>query len=291
MVGVLRRTVRRELAPTRLRPSVRHGALVSAALGVAALATLLAREMPAQQAASHAELARAAAEIRRIIAELEDTRKKIVDEGHVLVELGGAVALVERERVENLFILALREGKMDLDQVEPAASRVGQMTGIYVTQILDPQLASARRDLADLEARSRAPGPTTPTSVPGLIARWPNSMDWRGVRGVAAGIFAVPCSFGGRELPPVEGTFRLELTGEGTIRGTIVSDMVEHPVHGTIDANGNATGGGAGDMGSQFSWRVTFARSGDYLLIASGTVSLVPALEGAECRPTSLTQR
>jgi hypothetical protein len=243
----------------------------------------------AQQAASAGELERNAAELREYIAELEDTRNKIVTEGHVLLELGTAVVLVERERVEGLFVLALFEGKMTPEQVEPAAKRIGQMTGIYRTQILDPQLASARRRLEEVQALIRTRGTTRPAA--GLIAQWPDPMDWRRVRGVAAGIFVVHCSHDGKELPAEEGTFRLELTGEGTITGSILSADAEYPVHGTIDANGNALGGGAGGIGSQYSWTVKFARSGDYLVMTSHTLSLVPAFDGATCRPGYIRQQ
>lgn len=180
---------------------------------------------------------------------------------------------------------------MKPDQIEPAAARIGKMTRIYLTGILDPALEQAKRRRDELKAevtRRSAPPPAVP--MVGSTAYWPIPMDWTKVRGRIRGTYVVECSYKGDPLPPLKGPFELDFRGDGSILGTYESDRVQWPVNGKIDSRGEATGGGAGEA-AHYSWVASFDRSGDNIVMTKHTLRVVPDDSDTSCKPGYMRQQ
>ena len=273
-----------------LRLLFRQGAAAVVALGAAGV------PLPAiAQSADSVRLKQELADLREELRELEDTKSKIENDGHVLVvgetgPIAGTLGvLVERERVESLFVLGLLDGTLTDADVVQQASRMGQMTRIYVREILEPDLAALRRkvDVFETELTNRRMGVR---ASGGSTTNWPIPMDWKAVRGTVRGSYRVQCSYEGDPLPPAQGRFELEFTGTGTVRGTYEDEGTQWPVNGSIDASGQAAGGGIGPSSARYSWTARFQRWANDLVMSSHSLVVVPEHDDTTCNPGYMRQ-
>jgi hypothetical protein len=245
---------------------------------VAAIALLagLAGSAAAQTATDEAVMKRMM-ELDAEILELEDVIRKIETQGHVTLVTRAGGALLSREQIESLFVTLAFNGA-DPSQLAADARQVGIGTRIYLNDVIKPDLERARRDREGLLNRPLGASPTVD---------WPVPMDWMFVRGTIQGTYHIPCSFEGKPLPPLQGPFRLNLTGDGGVAAWFTNDFGETSAEGTISADGGARGSGmaGGGVAARYSWSVRFVRSGDTLMMSSHTLQLEPEDAAARCEP------
>jgi hypothetical protein len=112
-------------------------------------------------------------------------------------------------------------------------------------------------------------------------------MEWTGVRGEIRGGYVVRCLYEGDPMPADQGTFRLQLVGDGSVAGTYENASVQWPVSGAIDSGGIARGQGSRDS-ETFRWAIDLARSGNRLTMSSGSLQVTSGEAGISCEPGSL---
>jgi hypothetical protein len=212
---------------------------------------------------------------------LQDTKNLIQTQAHVL--LPGANVLVPREQAANLFVVLLREGRMQLTEVEPYAETLRRTTQTYAQNIVQPQLDSLSRALETLQTelgrQRRGPGA-------GAVADFPPGVyDWRDVRGDMSGSWFVNCSDPEGKVFQSNGTFQLQLVGDGSVRAFFNDESGAWPADGTIVKHGVGTGSGRNAYGS-IQWRILFGRLGNQIALQDDyyTFTFTPNEAGYTCR-------
>jgi hypothetical protein len=173
--------------------------------------------------------------------------------------------LVPREQAASLFVVLLREGRMQLTEVEAYAETLRRTTRTYAQNIIRPQLESLSRKLETLQGelgrqRRSAAGA-------GAIADFPAPLtDWQEVRGDLHGSWYGNCSDSKGQVYQSSGTFRLQLVGDGRVLAFFNDGQHDWPAYGTITSDGRASGRGR-DGYATISWNILFGRLGSYLAI------------------------
>jgi hypothetical protein len=212
----------------------------------------------------------------------QETKDLIEVQAHVL--LPGANVLVPRETAANLFVVLLREGRMQLTEVEAYAETLRRTTQTYARNIVQPQLDSLSRKLETLRTelgRQRgAPGD-------GAVAIFPAPLrDWQEVRGELQGNWYDDCADSEGQVYQSNGTFRIQLVGDGSVRAFFNDGRYDWPIDGTILTDGRAFGRGKDNFGT-ISWNILFARLGNQLAIQGSNYGFTytPDRPGYTCRP------
>lgn len=229
------------------------------------------------------------------IAELEDVKRLIENDKHVVLLSGAAGALVTREQAESFLVTQMFEGKVSGAQVAEYAQMIGMGTRIFLQEHVIRGIAELERErtrllaLQKLPASSRPPFPNPALGAgstdPGGVD-WPAPMDWLKVRGTTTGRYSIWCSSGEDSRIELKGGFRITLEGNGTVTGTYEDDAVQWPAPGRIDASGVGTGEGANAYGS-YRYRVQFVRNG-LALSLGGNTWFTPTASDYRCTAGSL---
>jgi hypothetical protein len=241
--------------------------------------------------------------LNREIVELETIRDKIEKEHHVVIvytdEVGGkGASMITSQQAGELFGARVFEGRLDPASIPAEIARIRLATNIYLRDYILPDLEEARKCWAQLNGTAPpTPAPTTPSAAASAI-EWPAPMDWIKVKGVVRGSYVAECA-GYRDYPAIRsaGTWRLELLGDGNVRGIFVDGARESSGIGSIKTDGSASGVSRSSNVEMplLGWTARFERSGVDLLMSSHTLDLRSAERGrfsilVECKPGYMRQ-
>ena len=234
--------------------------------------------------------------VRAEIVDLEEIKRKIEVEHHVLLLSPGGVVLVTSEQAGSVFGAAVFQGALDPDSIPSRVNVLRAMTRIYLRDIIEAGLKDSR---ACLERTGQPPPPrsTTPSAAASQID-WPVPMEWIGVKGVVGGSYLAECT-GYRDYAPFRsaGTWRLEFLGNGRMAGVFEDDARRYTITGDIKTDGSASGEARSGNSEvpHLVWSTQFQRSGVDLLLSSHKLDLMAAARGphsvlVECKPGYMRQ-
>jgi hypothetical protein len=239
---------------------------------------------------------RLALRTRDEIVDLEEVKRKIEVEHHVLLVAPDGVILATPEQAGGLFGAAVFKGGVHPDSIPSLIRTIRVITNIYLRDHIEAGLKKSR---ACLERIGQPPPPrsTTPSAAASQID-WPVPMDWIAVKGEVRGSYVAECA-GYRDRPAFRsaGTWRLEFLGDGQVRGVFGDDARQYSGLGAIKADGSASGESRSSNAEvpHLKWTTQFQRTGVDLVISSHTLDLWPAERGphsllVECKPGDMRQ-
>lgn len=218
------------------------------------------------------------ATIRGLIEEFESGRTMIVasnpPSGY------GWFLVVPRERAGDIGGWMVISGQLHPDSV---ASWTRQQLALSRGAV-----EVMKQQIVQLESRRIAPPPPPAGNAaqPAGVASFPVPMDWREVRGFVRGTYSIQCYHLNSTLPPIRGTFYLELRGRGIVAGsfTDTDERTMQEMNGEISDSGLANGG-ARSTNATTGWSARFVRAGNALKVENPQFSMVPFGDGARCDP------
>jgi hypothetical protein len=278
----------------------RTRALAGTALAVLALFAGGSKARAQCTAATETEKVRLTLEVNRKISDLETIKHQIEVEHHVIILYPGGAGMVTSEQAGELFGAAVFEGGLNPDSIGARIAEIRYATNLYLRDYILPDLQGQRECWEQLNGMAPAPppAPTTPSAAAASAIEWPVPMDWIKVKGVARGSYVAECA-GYRDYPAFRsaGTWRLELIGDGKVRGIFVDGAIEYSGVGSINASGSASGLSRSSNVELplLGWTAQFERSGADLLMSSHTLDLRSAERGpfsilVECKPGYMRQ-
>ena len=240
---------------------------------------------------------RLALRTRDEIVDLEEVKRKIEVEHHVLLLSPDGVILATPEQAGGLFGAAVFKGGVHPDSIPSLIRTIRVITNIYLRDHIEADLKDSRACLERLDRHVTPRPPTTPSAADWQID-WPEPMNWIGVKGAVRGSYVAECA-GYRDYPAFRsaGTWMLELLGDGKVRGVFGDEARQYSGLGAIKADGSASGESRSTNAEvpHLKWTAQFQRSGADLVISSHTLDPWPAERGprsllVECKPGYMRQ-
>jgi len=285
-----------------LEPMGRTAALAGTALAILALLagaeTVRAQCDPTTM--TEGEKVRLAMRTRDEMVELDEIKRKIEVEHHVLTIFPDGVALVTPQQAGGLFGAAVFKGGVHPDSIPSLIRTMRVATNVYLRDIIEPGLKKARECWERLNGTAPPPPESTPPSAAASAIDWPVPMDWLGVKGVVRGTYVAECAGNpsrGYSAVKSAGSYRLEFLGDGKVRGIFGDDVRQYSGLGDIKADGSASGESRSTNEEAFrlGWSAQFQRSGVDLAMSSHKLDLMPSQRGphsilVECKPGYMRQ-
>ncbi|MFN2383556.1 MAG: hypothetical protein ABR559_04760 [Gemmatimonadota bacterium] len=216
------------------------------------------------------------------VRDLEEVARKIRGENFRLVIGGtgeGSVILVSPEQVESLFVSALLNGTMKVEQAAKFAQMFGVMTRTYLTEI-DAEIRRLREGRERLVRALTGAGIQPPTS-------WETPVPTT-LQGTASGKWSSACSWNDPEMDKFTdgGTFTITFDGRGGVSGSYISSSSAYGVEGAIAASGTANGTGSGS-GWSLNWSGRFDQPREGGIVGSGGLQVtISDFGGGSCTGT-----